>query len=367
MSKSRLSQTHTDSAMTTSFPSSLSPSEFDPNSSSPCGSPTAPPSEVTEAAQLQASITVRPSVMLKDLLPPLDDREIFAVEHPSEAQWLPPPDFTFTPRCRSSALCEETTLPSRPPNAFLLFRSRVGSEKLVHGEPQQNVSRVASELWKTMSPGVKRAWRAQAQRVREQYAKDFPAGPRMHKVKVVKNAAVRKRRPRSPAAEPTHTIRTGEPLHRSTALPSPPQESAYPASESSMSRDEPPLVESQQMTGALLDSDPFSAYPAPVQIAQYSEPANRIRLVGTGDCPTCLVNAMTSFEDVPCSGCRTQSVSEFSMDAVSMPQEQLAAAFGIMWGLPLSQDLQVEVGTLFARISDHLASNSSGVATNADI
>jgi hypothetical protein len=90
--------------------------------------------------------------------------------------WMPPSDPIPVVKkpTRVDVLTGKKHVP-RPPNAFMLFRSLMINTRIPKIENrQQNVSRIAGEIWNKLEDDVKKAWHAKAEEVHDQHKLIYP-------------------------------------------------------------------------------------------------------------------------------------------------------------------------------------------------
>lgn len=95
------------------------------------------------------------------------DDEESTLLHPVYARWMPPKDFVYNPRYSRG----DKARTARPPNAFMLFRSRMITTKAgTLAETQQNMSRIAAEVWNELPDWVRNAWQREAAKTKRLHA-----------------------------------------------------------------------------------------------------------------------------------------------------------------------------------------------------
>ncbi|KAI0347105.1 hypothetical protein BDW22DRAFT_495766 [Trametopsis cervina] len=94
-----------------------------------------------------------------------------------DEKWMPPADILIILRksFRPDSHSKKTRIP-RPSNAFMLFRSLMINNRLPEcmGNRQQNISRVAGEVWNKLSDEVRLAWHEQAELYAQEHALRYP-------------------------------------------------------------------------------------------------------------------------------------------------------------------------------------------------
>ena len=92
------------------------------------------------------------------------------------AKWMPPKEpieFAKKP-ARPDYLSKKKHVP-RPPNAFMLFRSMVINKEIPKIENrQQNVSRIAGEIWNVLDDDIKKAWHDKAEEYQREHREKYP-------------------------------------------------------------------------------------------------------------------------------------------------------------------------------------------------
>ncbi|KAF7792902.1 hypothetical protein EIP86_004004 [Pleurotus ostreatoroseus] len=130
-------------------PLPTSPALKGPTNSSPISSSPIPPSSSPLTGESETS--------------PSEDQP-FVVYDPN--RWLPPKDFVYSRRPTRHDRSRGGV--TRTPNAFLLFRACKVVGRSLEGAQQQDVSRVASGMWRAMPKFVKDAWKATARRIKRE-------------------------------------------------------------------------------------------------------------------------------------------------------------------------------------------------------
>lgn len=118
--------------------------------------------EQPSATSSRTSSPVRPAMIIPPPPPPMTPA---AHSIASDRQkWMPPNEpIEFAKRpARPDYLSKKKHVP-RPPNAFMLFRSMVINKEIPKIENrQQNVSRIAGEIWNVLDDDIKKAWHDKA-------------------------------------------------------------------------------------------------------------------------------------------------------------------------------------------------------------
>lgn len=90
---------------------------------------------------------------------------------------MPPVELPSFPEkaCRPEYTSSRKKHVPRPPNAFMLFRSIMINPQIPKIENrQQNVSRIAGEIWNKLDEDVKQAWHAKAEEVQREHRLKYP-------------------------------------------------------------------------------------------------------------------------------------------------------------------------------------------------
>ncbi|KAI0685024.1 hypothetical protein BC835DRAFT_1421679 [Cytidiella melzeri] len=93
-----------------------------------------------------------------------------------QARWMPPTTPAPLPKkpARPDYSSKKKHVP-RPPNAFMLFRSMMINTQIPKIENrQQNVSRIAGEIWNKLDEEIKKAWHAKAEEVQREHKLRYP-------------------------------------------------------------------------------------------------------------------------------------------------------------------------------------------------
>lgn len=132
-------------------------------------------------------------------------------------RWLPPKDYKYMRRPTKHDRSRSET--ARPPNAFMLFRARMVVTELVE-ESQQEISRVAGDVWKHLPTFVREAWHDVARRIRRE--QELKGSPVLKEVRARTHSPSKKDRRKVDKTKGFATAPPSPEKHRSRRLSLPP-------------------------------------------------------------------------------------------------------------------------------------------------